>query len=150
MINISVDTLKKILLSRYAKYNSQHSSNRHYILSYKNENENENENDHFSVNNKTFENNVKTGESNANFIVYSDTDNNAYMYIRYQNVFESPHPTSPFHPSNSFYPKLFDGYHIGPFYATGTFDVDSNYMIPLMYNIDDGRVKILNFYKNNI
>lgn len=141
MITIDRDTLRHILKTRIVKYNSQHLIQRHYILRYVQDEQSPNL---FHVTNETFDNNIKQGESHAECVLEDD----GQMLIHYSSVFQSPHPTSPFHPDNSFYPKLFDGYRIGPLYSTATSPicVDSHFMLPLMYNIEDGRVKVLNFY----
>ena len=138
---ISREELCHLLSTRVAKYNSQHDKSRHYELEYNN-NECECEYD-FDVTTSLFVDGVKRGESHAHLSILE----NGEMFVKYTDVLSSPHPTSPFHPDNSFYPRLFGGYRIGPLYSVCPIDPDAHFVIPLMYHIEDGRVKILNFYR---
>lgn len=139
MIHVSCEQLCDLLNHRVAKYNSQNSVDRHYILTYIPRDDKRT----FDVTNETFENSQKQGESHAVCVVNDDGS----MTVHYSDVFVSPHETSPFHPKNAFYTRLFSGYSIGPLYTTGV--CDETYVIPLMYNAEDGRVKTLFFYKKS-
>jgi len=130
--------LQSLFRGYYAKYLSQHNSNRHYIITY-------NENTTFT--NSIFENNEKIGTSNG---IYSFVHKNeqCLMNIQYQNVFSSPNVNSPFHTQNSFYPHL-SNYTLGPFYTV--FPKERVIWLPILYNhlqMEKG-FKVLNFYKNN-
>lgn len=144
---LTAEQLCTLLSTHTAKYNSQHSIDRHYILTYR---PSATDDHTFEVTNETFAHSIKQGESHASCVVHDDGS----MTVHYHDVFESPHLTSPFHPDNSFYPRLFSGYTIGPFYVMGdrlglglVRTETQPFVIPLMYNTDDHRTKTLFFYQ---
>ncbi len=141
-MNIDREVLCTLLKTRVAKYNSQHDRTRHYELEYTPSHDSK-DGSTFDVTTSLFIDGVKSAESHAVCTVLATGE----MFVKYRDVFPSPHPTSPFHPDNAFYPKLFSGYLIGPLYTVCPVDVKSPFVISVMYHIDDGRVKILNFYE---
>lgn len=130
------EQLRTIFRQYYAKYLSQHNSNRHYIIKY-------NENNTFT--NSTFENNVKIGTSRGTYF-YINKDNQCLINIQYQNVFPSPNISSPFHKRNIFYPKL-SNYTLGPFYTS--LPNEPVILLPVLYKHLqlENSFKVLNFYK---
>jgi|TARA_B110000858_G_C17711443_1_gene430783 hypothetical protein len=139
LIPCTRNQIKVIFKEYYAKYLSQHNSNRHYIIKY---------NDNNTFTNSTFENNIKLGESNGTYNLINEKTH-CLINIRYTNIFNSPNKNSPFNKQNSFYPKL-SNYVIGPFYTI--IPKDDVTWLPVLYNhlqLEKG-FKVLNFYKKNI
>jgi hypothetical protein len=138
--------LHKIFQDKYAKYLSQHTSNRHYIISYNSSIPIYGSNLQYGTFiNETYENNIKLGMSNGIYKIKEDDNNNAIMSVHYKHIYNSPNITSPFHPDNTFYPKL-SNYSIGPFYTI--ISNKNQLMLPVLYKhlVDPSKFKILNFY----
>lgn len=128
--------MKTLFTGYYAKYLSQHNSNRHYIIKYS-------ENNTFT--NSTFENNIKLGESDGTYD-FVNKKSLCHINIKYNNVFLSPNKDSPFHAKNTFYPHL-SNYTLGPFYTI--IPKENVIWLPVLYNhLQKGKgFKVLNFYK---
>lgn len=129
------DQLINIFSNYYAKYLSQHNSNRHYIIKYR-------EN---TFTNTTFENNIKLGEGNGKYKLI-ESNGNTCINVQYENVFTSPYENSAFNKNNSFFPEL-SNYTIGPLYTI--VPKEDVIWLPILYNhlqIEKG-FKVLNFYK---
>lgn len=142
LISMKLVTCNKVQLewmfnNYYAKYLSQHNSNRHYILKY-------NKNRTFT--NHTFENNILLGEGNGIYKIIEKEDQ-CVLNVQYSTVFSSPNKSSPFYPQNSFYPRLCN-YTLGPFYTI----IPNQHVIwlPILYSHlqKEKGFKVLNFYKH--
>lgn len=134
--------LKKIFRKRISKYLSQHSIHRKYIIKYGEDG---------TFINQTFDKYINIGTSYGNYLLF-EKNNNLYLYIVYKSVYPSPYEESPFHPSHDFYPKLKEGYVIGPLFMYDRGDKKEEIlkninMISIMYINDYNYLKTLNFYK---
>lgn len=131
--------LNHLFCKKIAKYASQHSPYRFYIIDY-------NSNDTFYTH--TYEYNKLLGTGNGKYNII-DTDNGALLNIEYKNIYNSPNPESPMHPTNLFYSEL-RKYTIGPLY-TQTLDHKSKWQ-PVLYNHlqKEKSFKVLNFYDRDL
>ena len=128
-------SLEYLLKFNYAKYLSQHSFDRHYIITYNQDN---------VFNTYTFEKNELLGIGDGKYNLI-DTQIGCVMNIKYERIFDSPYLTSPMCPANKFYPRL-KNYTIGPFYTQ--FDDTNTPLQQVLYtNIHNkSGFKTLNFY----
>ena len=133
---LTLEQVKNILNCKVAKYLSQNKINRHYIIKYNSDN---------TFINDTFESNIHIGSSHGTYTLVENENKEVFIYITYNKVYESPHITSPFNKDHYFYPKLFEGYTIGPLYTKPSLN---NNMISIIYPHPNSQlgIKILNFY----
>lgn len=130
-----------------AKYLSQNSMYRHYIIRYNTDNT-------FEI--TTYQDSLKLGTGTGRYeIIFRNTnaekngnEEECYMRIQYDTIYDSPHKTSPMNPDHPFYQELQD-YTIGPFY-TWESNTENDYKswLPVFYPhlYRDNTFKILNFY----
>lgn len=137
LVTCSKFDLKWIFKNYYVKYLSQHNSNRHYILNYKDDN---------TFINSTYEDNKLLGEGNGKYYLIEIGDD-CFLNVQYSKVYSSPNKSSPFHPQNSFYPKL-QNYTLGPMYTIRP--AEPVIWLPVLYSHlqKEKGFKVLNFYKH--
>jgi len=138
---VDYDELCTILHTHIAKYVSQNSPSRHYIIRY-------NDDDTFEI--TTYQDSLKLGTGNGTYHLIQTSEGDTpscYINIQYKTIVNSPHKTSPMNPDNAFYPKLKD-YTIGPFYTWESTEHQESPWIPLLYPhlTRLGTFKILNMY----
>ena len=131
--------LRTLFTRKVAKYASQHSPYRFYIIDYKIDN---------LFYTHTYEDDKRLGSGYGTYEMIN-TEGGALLNIEYKNIYHSPNPESPMHPENAFYPQLHK-YTIGPLY-TQSLDHNSKWQ-PVLYNHlqKEKSFKVLNFYDRRL
>lgn len=131
--------LRAIFVRKVAKYASQHSPYRYYIIDYKIDN---------LFYTHTYENDKRIGSGYGHYEI-DNTKTGALLNIKYNHIHNSPNPESPMHPKNPFYSQLHE-YTIGPLY-TQSLNHSSKWQ-PVLYNHLQKKhtFKVLNFYDRNL
>ena len=131
--------LRALFTRKVAKYNSQHSPYRYYIIDYKIDN---------LFYTHTYEDDKRLGSGYGSYKIIN-TEGGGLLNIEYKDIYNSPNLGSPMHPRNAFYPQLHK-YTIGPLY-TQSLDHTSEWQ-PVLYNHlqKDKSFKVLNFYDRKL